>query len=375
MKMEKDLAHILKRFSQYYGSPLFSPSIPEIEKREFGAGIEKKIDSRHMGFGSDSEFRSFLVNSTPLYVSHSVAYYQLPKATPMERKGWEGADLVFDLDFETESKYLSRADFERIRADTVRLIEEFIIPDFGVPEGMISANFSGNRGFHVHVRDPRFRPLKGEERREIIEYIKGAGLRYEAFFSQQEAGQSAGRTVYQERGPIPSGTGYTGRFAKKALQILEEEPERLSRTLKDEGKRQNFMKGIKSGNWSMRKLTESMDRKLREMAETELPLRTVNIDAGVTQDASKLIRAANTIHGSTGLSAKCLALRDLPGFEPMRGAIVFSEKPVKVLALEDIPEIEMGNRTQEKMAKGSTAELPEYFAFYLRLKGSAKLLV
>lgn len=373
--MDNDLAHVLKRFSQYYASPGFRPQIPQIEKREFGAGIDKKIDSRHMGFGTESEFRSFLVNNTPLYVSHSVAYYELPRATPMERKNWLGADLVFDLDFETESKYLSKSDFERIRADTVRLVEEFIIPDFGVPKDKINVNFSGNRGFHVHVRDSRFLQLKGDERREIIEYIKGMGLKYDSFFTKKEVGHSAGQIIDKEVGPIPSESGYTGRFAKKALRILEDEPERLSRVFKDERKRQRFIDGINAGNWSLRKLTGGIDKKLREIAETELPLRTVNIDAGVTQDASKLIRVANSIHGSTGLSAKILELRDLASFEPMRSAIVFSEKPVKVLALEDIPEIEMGGVTREKIMKGGTAEVPEYFAFYLKLKGSAKLLL
>lgn len=371
--MDRGLRFVLGRFSQYYANASFS--IPEIEKREFGAGIEKKIDARHMGFGNEQEFRSFLVNNTPLYVSHSVAYYQLPKATPMEKKGWLGSDLVFDLDFETESKYLSKVDFENIRADTVRLIEEFVIPDLGVPESKIAVNFSGNRGFHVHVHDERFRMLRGDERKELIEYVKGMGLKYESFFSQKEAGRSGGRAVFREVGPIPTGTGYAGKFAKKVVQMLENEPERLSRIFKDGNKRMNFINGIKGGNWSLRKLTEGLDRKLREIAETELPLRTVNIDAGVTQDASKLIRVPNSLHGSTGLRVKIMGLTELAAFEPMHNALAFSEKMMKITAIEDIPEIEMGNRTHERMEKGKTKEVPEYLAIYLKLKGSAEIII
>ncbi len=371
--MDKELHYTLKRFSDYYSKASFS--IPEIEKREFGVGIEKKIDSRHIGFTSELEFRTFLVHNTPLYVSHSVAYYQLPRATPMERKNWLGADLVFDLDFETESKYLSRPDFEKVRADTVRLVEEFLIPDFGVDEKLMSVNFSGNRGFHVHVRDLRFRQLRGEERKEIIEYVKGMGLKYESFFSQKEAGQSGGRTIYRETGPMPTGTGYAGRFANKVISVLESEPERISRVFKEESKRLNFMNGIRAGNWSMRKLTEGVDRKLREIAETELPLRTVNIDSGVTQDASKLIRVPDTLHGSTGLRVKTIPLKELATFDPMKDAVVFPEKPINIAALEDIPEIEIGSGTQEKIEKGKTKEVPEYFALYLKLKGSARLLI
>lgn len=373
MDDRNQLHFILKKFSAHYSRAEFQ--IPEIEKREFGAGTEKKIDSRHMAFANAQELRSFLVNRTPLYVSHSVAYYQLPAATPMERKGWLGADLVFDLDFETGSKYLSKADFEKIRADTVRLIEEFLIPDFGIPEDKISANFSGNRGFHVHVRDERFRQLKGDERREIIEYIKGTGLSYDSFFSQKETGQSSGRTIFREQGPLPTGAGYAGRFAKRVLDILESGPERLSRLFKDRQKRTNFINGINSGNWSLRKMTLGLDRKLREMAENELPMRAVLVDQGVTQDASKLIRVPDSIHGSTGLSARTMGIRKLAEFDPMRDAIVFSEKPLKITSLEEIPELEMGDRALEKIEKGKSLEVPEYLAIYLVLKGSAKLVI
>ncbi|MEW6528546.1 MAG: DNA primase catalytic subunit PriS [Candidatus Micrarchaeota archaeon] len=364
--MDKELSFILKRFSQYYSSANFY--ISEIEKREFGVGIEKKIDLRHMGFGSESEFKSFLVNDTPLYVSHSVAYYKLPKAAPMERKGWLGADLVFDLDCETKTKYLSRIDFEKIREHTMRLIEEFLVPDFGISKEKISVNFSGNRGFHVWTYDERFNQLKSNERKEIIEYIKGIGLKYYSFFAQTDV---QGRI----HGPLPNGIGYAGKFAKKILHILETKPEEISTIFKNEKERQNFINGIKSANWSLAKRTQNIEKKLREIAETELPLRAVNIDSNVTQDPSKLIRVANSIHGGTGLCAKILVLDKLHEFEPLHHALVFSSTPLKIIALEDIPEIEIGGTTQEKIEKGKIKEVPEYFAFYLKLKKSARLLL
>ncbi len=370
--MDQALAFVLKMFSEYYSKAGFS--IPEIEKREFGAGTERKIDSRHMGFANEGGFRSFLVNRTPLYVSHSVAYYRIPAATPMEKKGWLGADLVFDLDFETESKYLSKKDFENIRADAIRLVEEFVMPDFGVSKNEVSVNFSGNRGFHIHVRDTRFRKLRGDERREIMEYIRGMGLKYGAFFETDARGMGI-------QGPAASSGGYKGRFAKKILSILEAEPKRIIPGFRNDraGEKYSafvasFAENIRSGNWSQKERTEGIDNNLRRIAENELPLRTVNADAGVTQDVSKLIRVPNSLHGSTGLCAKILDLGALPGFEPMHHAYVFSGGPVKIAALEDIPEMEMGNSTHEKIAKGERKEVPEYLAIYLELKGSARLV-
>lgn len=369
--MDKEITSILKRFSEYYSTVQFS--IPEIEKREFGIGTEKKIDSRHLAFANEQEIRLSLTRNTPLYVSHSIAYYQLPSAVPMEKKGWLGSDLVFDLDLETKRKYISGKEFEKIRADTLRLVEDFLIQDFGISENKIAINFSGSRGFHVHVRDERFFPLKSEERKEIIGYIKGIGLEYHSFFSQKEAGTISGRIVYRETGPMPNGAGYAGRFAKKILRILETNPQDLSRIFKDETKKQNFINCIKNGNWSLRKMSRGLDKKLYGIAENELAVHTVNIDSGVTQDITKLIRVPNSVHGSTGLCAKILSLSELARFEPMHHTIIFSEKPVRITASEDIPEIEIGNRTQEKISKGETKEVPEYFAIYLRLKESAIL--
>lgn len=368
--MDKEYAFVLKRFSDYYSKAKFN--IPQIEKREFGFGLEKKIDSRHLGFANEQEFRSFLVNNTPLYVSHSVAYYNFPHAKPMERKGWLGADLVFDLDFESENKYLSKDDFAKVRADALRLVEEFLISDFGVQKHALLINFSGNRGFHIHVREQRFSQLKGNERKEIIEYIKGIGLKYE-YFVQEDANIKG-----KLSGPVPSDSGYAGRFAKRVLELLASETDPISSTLKKEERLDfstKFQAGIKSGNWSLSQRTGAIEKKLREILENELSLQTVNIDGGVTQDVSKLIRVPNSIHGSTGLSAKILSLKELASFEPMHHALVFSQRPIKIVALENVPEIEIGNTTQEKISKGEEKEVPEYFAIYLKLKGSAKLLV
>jgi DNA primase small subunit len=55
-----------------------------------------------------------------------------------------------------------------------RLIR-FLTEDFGVT-GEISVFFSGNRGFHLHVDDERFKPMDQAARAEVANYIRGVGL-------------------------------------------------------------------------------------------------------------------------------------------------------------------------------------------------------
>lgn len=372
--MDKEWLFVLKKFSEYYKNAEFN--IPEIEKREFGIGIKKKIDVRHLGFENENELKTFLVNTPPLYLSHSVGYYELPKATPMERKTWLSADLVFDLDIESKNIYFSKTEFDKIKEDTLRLIEEFLIADFGIQKKNLAVNFSGNRGFHIHVREPSFGKLKTEERKEIIGYVKGLGLKYRAFFSQKESGiDNIGRVIYQESGPNENSGGYGGKFIKKVLRVLETNPERISRIFKNRAKREIFINEIKKGNWSLRKMSSGIDKKLQEIAEKELPLHTVNVDSGVTQDISKLIRVPNSIHGGCALCAKILEYSKLSEFEPLKDSIIFSKNPVKIQAIHTIPEIEIGGIREEKIEKGKIKEIPEYFALYLKLKESAKILL
>ena len=121
---------ILKKFSAYYSGA--NIQIQSINQREFGFGNIKKIDARHLSFGSSEAFRTYLMTNTPFFVSHSAAYYERPDATPMERKGLIGADVIFDLDLHAEGKYGVYPMLGKVKDDAIRLIEDFLVVDFGI---------------------------------------------------------------------------------------------------------------------------------------------------------------------------------------------------------------------------------------------------
>ena len=355
-----DVQFIKKIFADYYRTAEIV--IPAIEKREFGFGNRKKIDARHLNFANLSEFRNYLTRNTPLFVSHSTAYYKYPGATPIQKKEWTCADIVFDLDIHAEGKYGAYALLEDMKNDLGRLIDDFIVNDFGISREHVVTVFSGNRGYHVHVRDPAYLPLGGDERRELVDYIMGQGLNYLDFFPTRD-------TKAKLVGPRPDEGGYRGRFARQTIRTLNENPVSISKIFNDQKRKEFFIRGIKEGNWSNMTLKfNDLLGRLKPIADT-LPVASVNTDVGVTQDLSKLIRVPNSIHGETGLVAKIVD--DLDSFNPFRDAVLQGE-PLKIKFTEDVPEIPAVGTG--KFKKEDEKEMPRHLALFFVLKGSAILL-
>lgn len=353
-------AFVKKIFVSYYGNADFS--IPSIEMREFGIGNQKKIDARHLNFNSAAEFRSYLCTNTPLFVSHSTAYYEFPGASPMQKKGWKGADLVFDLDIHAEGKYGAYAKLDEVKGDVIRLVDDFVLSDFGIKKEHVAIVFSGNRGYHVHVRDPAFITLGGEERRELVDYVMGQGLDYLKFLTLE--GKPA-----KLLGPRPDEGGYRGRFARAAIKMVREEPMALSKKFKDEKECDFFISGINEGNWSKTPLKLADLRSRLSVVAKDLSVRSVNTDAGVTQDLSKLIRVPNSIHGDTGLVARIVG--DIEAFDPWKDASLKGEA-LKVRFIEDVPELDL-DETTGPFKKDEERELPRHQALLFLCKGSAVL--
>jgi DNA primase small subunit len=364
---ENDRRLMTKLFSSYYGQAELG--VLGIEQREFGVGFSRKIESRHLAFAHPSELRNYLMNNTPFFVSHSISYYEHPSATPMEKKIWKGADLVFDLDLHAEGKYGAYMLLDKVKSDLSRLVTDFIKGDFGCTDVMLA--FSGNRGYHVHVRDKEFRTLGGEERRELVDYIMGNGLNYRDFFS--ESGDK--KTITKLHGPNPEEGGYRGRFAKMTLKALGDDPGSIHKSLKEEKTRNVFVRSIMDGNWStspVKKNSELIER-LAPIAKS-LPVASVDTDAGVTQDLSKLIRVPNSIHGDTGLIAKVFDASGLEGFEPLRDALMPTNQELKVKFIEDVPELPLRGEATGPFKKDEEKRLNLAVAAFYVLKGSATIL-
>jgi len=360
-----------KRFSDYYGKS--TVAVRGLEKREFGfGGWEKKIEFRHLSFRNEGELRARLAAEAPLYISHSVAYYEFPDARPMPSKNWLGSDLIFDLDTDGSAcghacgKFTCQKCLDAVKADAVKLIEEFLLPDFGFSKSELSVNFSGSRGYHVHVVSDAVYDLGREARREIADYVSGTGLSFERLFWNE------GKKFF---GPSPSQGGFGGKFARAFVAKLSDDAfaASIARKLKKQEEREKLKSAIERGNWDNIGIA-NREKKLSEKFEEMKLTMAGRIDANVTADTSKLIRMPDSIHGGSGFSAKRLASPDaIATFEPMRSAPVFGDAPLKIKATEAIPALNIRDFSFGPIPAGEARELPEACAIYLICKKAAVL--
>lgn len=396
--------YLRKRFGDYYhASRLTLP--PELTRREWGFiffdEMPEVVMRRHKAFASESEAREYLQGMAPAHVYHSAAYYGFPGAATMKEKQWQGADLIFDLDADhLPGKAGSYKEMlSSVKAETLKLLD-FLLEDFGFSEDNVSVAFSGGRGYHIHVRDPRVLSLESAERREIVDYVRGTGfddtsvlykkrktlkihdgvrrhpMDHEIIYEMAEmstwAKRAAERTLMQlekirllehddalkELKKIEGVTTKKAEDIIKSLQHFESYDE-LHKTIFEGGLDQN------RSMWSVRQnITYNLGVKGLE-GETDEP---------VTADTRRLIRMPSSLHGGSGMRVVSLKLEELPKFEPLNDAVVFSEKEIKI---EVISPLKPQNSLVEMKDKSFTAKegintLPEYAAIYLMCRGAAE---
>ncbi len=366
---------IKEKFKRYYSSAWTKGPV-NIHTREFGFGTwTKKIESRHFSFANEKELNSYLARNVPFYISHSVAFYKFPSARPIQKKEWVNGEIVFDFDANqlgspcTErhgKEWVCRECMGKAKENALRLIEDYLIGEFGVNEESLSVNFSGNRGYHVHLMGG-FEELNSYARREIADYVNGRGVEYEDLFVEDKIRK---KTI----GPKTTEGGWKGRFAKIFLEYLTNRRlENIGVTPKTANRfyeKNDAIKQIEAGNWDT-VFISNKKKFIEKLIAEVIRIKGCGVDEGVTFDTSKLIRMPDSIHGETGLIAKRMQLKDLKKFDYTTEPIVFKGNPIKI-SVNNCPEVTLNGQTFGPY-KDKTIELPEYVAVYLLCKKVATL--
>jgi DNA primase small subunit len=406
--MEASREFVYQKFTEYYQDPsTMIPSPPLPEKREFGyLMFKERFMVRHRRFAEFKNLRAALAETVPSDVYHSCAYYENPDLD-MDKKGWLGADLVFDIDadhiptscnkihdefrcvkcgfegrgitpeicpcceatkFETKI-WACDLCIQSAREETAKLLD-MLENDFGFSQDELHVYFSGHRGYHVHIENEAVRSLDAMARKEIVDYVTGLGIS----ILDKEA---------QEKRRKPRGTkkfslhdyGWNRRL-KVGMQafLLNATKEDLRAVgLKNKSLLDNretiIKRAINEGKWeSINGVSVQTWLKLAEhIRETQ----SSKIDTVVTTDIHRLIRMNGTLHGKTGLKKVEFPAKDLQDFDPFTGAIAFKKGKAKVLVF-DAPEFRLSGETLGPY-KNQTVELPVAAAVMLICKRRAEV--
>ena len=264
----------------------------------------------------------------------------------MTKKNILGADLIFEFDAECKHNNLACPEcLEKAKRDTIRLIEDFLVPDFGFDKKDISVSFSGSRGYHVYVVNDAVKQLSGEARRQLVDYLQAKNLDVKSII---------------RRGATLSSKGWSGRLAKAAYEHVK------SSDQKKFAEKEDVLKKMSEGNYDLFMGAHSFwDKTLNEQV---IHLSSA-IDQSVTIDLSRLIRLPSTLHG--GSSLLCQYVDNLDKYNPFSDAVVFYNPPMKIKLTKDVSELVLREETFGPFIHGQETSLPEYAALYLICKEAA----
>ena len=332
---------VKQKFKEFYEKKtVVAPNA--YREREFGFGDIKKIDYRHVEFKSEVEMHMHFINHAPLYASFSTGYYEFPDRRPMQKKSFQGADLLFEFDADcTHSTLTCYKCLGETKRDSIKLVEDFLMKDFGFKKADISYVFSGNRGYHIYVVNDSVLNLSGKARREIVDYVQAKGIDV--------------NTLLKENPTIES-KGWKGKLAKSAYAYVQETN---TGKLKDPKFKEHALQQMKEGNYDLFKGSTFWNN----IVKREVVNMKADIDQSVTYDLSRLIRMPTTLHGSTGLL--CQPVKDMDSYDPFKDSIVFNNPPIEVTFLEDVAELTLNDETFGPFKKDSTQNVPEYLAVFL----------
>ncbi len=307
--------------TQYYAEEWKPSDVPNflrnsIASREFGFDHDGSgPKDRYNPFKDLNQLGSFLKRRSPFAVYSSVSYYE----DPSNRKGYQKAELVFDIDAKDlpVKNCCSKGEVCKVcletAKDVVLNIEETLKNELGIKS--INFVYSG-RGYHIRILDEDIMMFTDVERAYILDYVSGS-------------------TIPKGRDPWLLTKGHTRIFKDRVKWMLK------NMSIKD-------LKNIPGiGRVTARELYEAKNKIIKEIDETgdklkaEHPFKTLEdilkekkyaqfldyiarlnasvLDAKVTVDVKRILRLPSSLHSKA--SMKCMLIDDLERFDPLRDAV------------------------------------------------------
>ena len=308
----------------YYSEEWKPSDIPSflsdsIMYREFGFDHDGSGPrDRYNPFKDISDLAKFMRRRSPYAAYSSISYYK----DPANRKGYEKAELVFDIDAKDLpiKNCCPKGSVCEICLETskeiVSSIKDILKNELGLNK--IYFMYSG-RGYHIRILDETVMEFTDAERAYILDYVSGSTI-------PKKSG---------EKDPWLLSKGHTRIFKKRVKWMIN------NMSLKD------FMAIEGIGRITATELFEAKDKILDEIdgrgsdLKPEHPFQRLEeilkgnkyarfldyiarlnasiLDAKVTVDVKRILRLPSSLHSKA--SMKCMKIDDLERFDPLREAV------------------------------------------------------
>ncbi|MHA1192683.1 MAG: DNA primase small subunit domain-containing protein [Promethearchaeota archaeon] len=403
-------------------------AVSMLDRREFGFLLwDNQFMQRHLGFLQLDDLRQFLIKNSPKHAYSSGSLYSRPDDRSMENKGYQGCDFVIDIDvdhFYTECKndhdlwyckecgkdgkgmiekcpeceklkitriaWICDKCLDIAKKEIMKLIDNFLIPDFALNVDQMNIAFSGHRGYHLKIEDSRIRTLTSDQRREIVDYLTGENISFEILGLHEKSSGIFGL--------LKDNQGWANKIMAKLEEILHMDSLEIEHFLRDPhwanltaprvnsllNYREDFLEIINSKNrniWSIEGFGLTTWKQLLRAVVKKVG---AEIDEPVSIDIHRLIRYPGTLHGKTGFKVQELEYNQLDEFNPLDESnelidpIVFKSKKQITQKLEitgvKVPATKIKGETYGDYDRGEKIEVPHHVAVFLLCKGVAKII-
>lgn len=377
----RSIAFVKDMFREYYTTDFTPNQISMLEKREFGFALFEGWMLRHKSFNNIGELELFLCETVPQHAYVSGAYYEDPQAE-MEKKGWLGADLIFEIDADhittpcnkihdewtckqcglsgkgivpekcpacggerfDDRTWICEVCLASAKLETIKLLD-MLTRDFGFHEKEIRTFFSGHRGYHVHVESETVETLDSIARKEIVDYVSGLGLETALH----------GLDGNDPRDLSEKDSGWRGRITKGMHSfILNAGPDDYKNIGLEKHSAASIIRAITnnkgailsslSGSQTWRAVKGIGIETWKRIIEHSAKQQIANIDTVVTTDTHRLIRLTDALHGKTGLKKVEFPAGTIDAFDPFKSAIAFKGGATTVF-VSNAPEFRLGDET------------------------------
>jgi DNA primase small subunit len=417
---ETYLKNLFGRYYEYAVSEDWIAPVPELPHREFAmVPFEGGSMIRHVGYATEELLHQNLVHRPPRHLYYSAARYKTPSAQKMALKGPLGCDFIVDIDADHfDLPCIGKHNFsyctcgwstkgthqgacpecraprtqkvvwvcdeclEVTKLEIVKLVDNFLVPDFGFTPNELEIAFSGHRGYHLHISDERVLSLSSDMRRQMADYFSGAGISFERLGAKAVGSAGIwGGEFKKTRG------GWAGRIARHLLWLTEQSPTFIVGALQARGCQPRYAKKFAEctehirhlindpqiNNWKIPGLNMTG---WTEIWNATVKMCAVDIDVPVTIDTRRLIRLIGSLHGKSGLVVRRVPYNELGRFDPLTEAVPFKGTTNKikiVVTAPETPPTTIGGHSEPEHVAGDQINAPIHLALYYLCKEVADL--